>query len=279
MPAEAPVQCVNDLQTPALIIYQHIVEANCNRMLNMAKCNGVNLRPHFKTTKCLEAAILQTGGTKKCMVVSTLAEATYLFENGFDDILYGVPLSSKKIHRCKMLTEKWNRFSVIIDNVDVAKLLHNTPLTNGKKWSIIIKVCCENDRAGICHDSQQIDEIAKLAKDSSLMKFQGVYAHCGETYHCSSVEEVQKIANHTTHLLLKVVERLEAQDIECEEYGVGCTPSCSNPTPAMTNLTEWHPGNYVLYDIMQVRFQTLQMCLCNPINHYFSDDNWILYSG
>lgn len=44
-------------------------------------------------------AELQTGGTKKCMVVSTLLEAEVLADNGFDDILYGVTLSPDRIDR------------------------------------------------------------------------------------------------------------------------------------------------------------------------------------
>nr|CAB3266579.1 D-serine dehydratase-like [Phallusia mammillata] len=265
---------VNDLQTPALIVYQHVVEENCNRMIQLAQSSGVTLRPHFKTTKCLQAAIMQTNGTKRCMVVSTLPEAELLLENGFDDILYGVPLSVKKVQRCKELSHKMELFSVMIDDIHVAKMLQNYPLDNGKMWSVMLKVCCENGRAGMPYDTQQVIETVKLLADSNCMRLKGLYAHCGETYHCNEVKEVQGIANKTTSKLLEVVEKLKANGLECLEYGIGCTPTCSNPTSSMSQLTEWHPGNYVLYDQMQMIIGSCQQAdigcfvLTTVIGHY-----------
>lgn len=40
-----------------------------------------------------------TDGTKRCIVVSTLAEAEFYANAGFDDILYGYPLSPNKLER------------------------------------------------------------------------------------------------------------------------------------------------------------------------------------
>ena len=40
-----------------------------------------------------------TNGTKKEIVVSTVAEAEFFASHGFDDILYGVPIGASKIER------------------------------------------------------------------------------------------------------------------------------------------------------------------------------------
>jgi D-serine deaminase-like pyridoxal phosphate-dependent protein len=53
-----------------------------------ARRRGVQLRPHVKTHKTVEGALLQTGGIRGRIVVSTLAEAFFFAEHGFDDILY-----------------------------------------------------------------------------------------------------------------------------------------------------------------------------------------------
>lgn len=39
-----------------------------------------------------------TGGSRRCIVVSTLAEASFYADNGFEDILYAYCLPFDKVH-------------------------------------------------------------------------------------------------------------------------------------------------------------------------------------
>jgi D-serine deaminase-like pyridoxal phosphate-dependent protein len=74
----AKVGCtINDLRTPCLIINVEKATANAKRMAARAKKMGCKLRPHVKTHKTLEGAELQTNGTKRSIVVSTLSEARF----------------------------------------------------------------------------------------------------------------------------------------------------------------------------------------------------------
>ena len=241
---------INSLQTPALVIYEHIVKKNAQQMIKRAEEYGVKLRPHFKTTKCIEAAVLQTNGTKQCMVVSTLPEAELLCLHGFSDILYGVPLSESKIERCAALSEKLNDFSVFVDRADIVTVLEKY---NAKKlWSVFVKVDCNNRRVGILHNSDSALELVQKVATSPVIKFKGLYAHCGNSYGADSLDHVHNVAVETTTLLLELVQKLKVIGISCPTYGIGSTPTCSNPHPIMKKLTEWHPGNYILYDVMQV---------------------------
>lgn len=47
---------------------------------------------------CSECADIMTGGSRRCIVVSTLAEASFYADNGFDDILYAYCLPFDKVH-------------------------------------------------------------------------------------------------------------------------------------------------------------------------------------
>ena len=60
---------------------------------------GVNSRINFCCAVYSEAADLQTNYSKRCIAVSTLAEAEFYSENGFDDILLAHPVSENKIDR------------------------------------------------------------------------------------------------------------------------------------------------------------------------------------
>ena len=247
---------INDLQTPCLVLDYQKVKQNAERMIALSQEYNVQLRPHFKTTKCVEAAILQTAGTKRGMVVSTLAEAQLLFENDFDDILLGVPLSISKMKRCADFTECMERFCVMVDSQQIAEFISNSsdkiPLKDGKKWNVFLKVDCENGRCGVFHSSDSAIEVAKTLNNSTNVNFCGLYAHCGDSYHKPGVEAIHQVATKTTEYLIAFKNKLEAADIRCETYGIGSTPTCSQPCDAMRQLTEWHPGNYILYDQMQV---------------------------
>ena len=53
---------IADLETPALILDQAVLERNCAAMAERAKRHGVRLRPHIKTAKSAEVAAIATRG-------------------------------------------------------------------------------------------------------------------------------------------------------------------------------------------------------------------------
>ncbi|XP_039266768.1 D-serine dehydratase-like isoform X2 [Styela clava] len=269
---------ISDLPTPALIVYIDKVKKNIKDMEKRSKKYGVRLRPHFKTSKVVKVAELQTAGSKRGLVVSTLPEAEALAENGFDDILYAVPLINDpdKIKRCKALSEKLSEFHVMIDTIDTANLLVSTNLLNGKKWSIFLLTDCGYHRAGALHDSSKLIELAKLLHKSEKIQFQGLYTHCGHSYHLNADKTVKNVADEVVTNLLATVERLKTLGIQCKHYGLGSTPTCSQPTEMMRKVTEWHPGNYVFYDVQQEMLDSCErsdiacMVATRIIGHYSS---------
>ena len=64
-----------------------IAQRNARRMLQRARALGCVLRPHVKTHKTLEGGWLQTGGSCRGIVVSTLAEAAF-FDKSLLALLY-----------------------------------------------------------------------------------------------------------------------------------------------------------------------------------------------
>ncbi|KAG7273485.1 hypothetical protein CRUP_015861 [Coryphaenoides rupestris] len=78
---------ITELSTPALVVDVDVVKRNAQRMISRCEALGVQLRPHMKTHKTLECGDIMTGGSRRCVVVSTLAEASFYADHGFDDIL------------------------------------------------------------------------------------------------------------------------------------------------------------------------------------------------
>ncbi|CAB1326848.1 unnamed protein product, partial [Coregonus sp. 'balchen'] len=68
---------ITTLCTPVMVVDVDIVKRNAEKMRERWTKLGVTLRPHMKTHKTLS-----------CIVVSTLAEASFYADHGYDDILY-----------------------------------------------------------------------------------------------------------------------------------------------------------------------------------------------
>lgn len=70
--------------------------------------------------------------------------------------------------------------------------------------------------------------------------------------------------------------RIRNKGIDCRNVGIGATPTCSKPPEAkfVKGITEFHPGNYVFNDIVQVNIGSCEVddiagkVLTTVISHY-----------
>ena len=81
---------LTDIETPAALIDEMRMAGNIARLQGHLSALGVRLRPHVKTSKCIEVARRQQAAGARGITVSTLKEAEQFFAAGFSDILYAV---------------------------------------------------------------------------------------------------------------------------------------------------------------------------------------------
>ncbi|XP_019615073.1 PREDICTED: uncharacterized protein LOC109462877 [Branchiostoma belcheri] len=241
---------IPDLDTPALLLDIRKVQRNASTMVQRCQDMGVSLRPHMKTHKTIEAGEIMTNGTKRHIVVSTLAEAEFYAGAGFDDVLFATPLTQDKVQRCARLVTQLEQFHVMIDSSAGLDAIKSTPLS-GKQWSVFLKVDCGYGRAGVSHDSVEGVELVRSVVSTPGVQFAGLYAHCGDSYHSDSPQEVKAVGHRTAQNILTFAARLKQEGIECPTVSIGSTPTCSQPADSMGQLTEVHPGNYIFYDVQQ----------------------------
>lgn len=242
---------ISSLPTPALIVDRQKFEANCTKMLELARTNGISLRAQTKTHKTVEGAVLQTGGTRRKVVTSTLTECEMYADAGFEDILYGFPHIPAHQERVWRLRERLEEFHLMVASLETAKLLASSPPPEGKTWSVFLKVDCGNGRAGVVSEDPAAVEIVGYIHQHPRLEFGGIYAHCGNSYGAGSVGEVEEVRDQTRDMMVALRDRLEGAGLVCPVWGVGSTPSCSHPTTGLSSLTEIHPGAYVFYDAQQ----------------------------
>ncbi|MCI4383735.1 hypothetical protein PGIGA_G00029890 [Pangasianodon gigas] len=267
-------QFTKDLCTPAFTVDLDIVRRNSDAMLDRFLRLGVQLRPHMKTHKTIECADIMTRGSRRCIVVSTLAEASFYADDGYDDILYAYPVTSDKVQRCAELSERLSLFHVLVDNSLALQELKARPLKQGKVWNVWLKLDCDNGRVGIPHSDLAALQLAKEISEAEGVELTGIYAHCGNTYGCKGEAQIKAIAQETTSSVLQFVEKLKAVGIQDVKSSIGSTPSCSHPVLDMATLSEVHPGNYVFYDVQQMLIGSCRLediavrVLTRIIGHY-----------
>ena len=244
---------IEDIETPAMLVNKRTFEDNCKRMLETAKSMGnIKLRGQTKTHKTVEGAILQTGGTKRCVVTSTLNECEMYADAGFDDILYGYPLIQSHMKRNYALTEKLSQYHVMVVNDEGVEILTKINPPPNKKWSVFLKVDCGYSRSGVpAEDERCLRIIKRLNQNSDTIIFQGLYAHCGNSYSSKTVNEVANARDDAIQTITRLANKLQSMGIPVHNVGTGSTPSCSHASTQMKKLTEIHPGNYVFYDMQQ----------------------------
>ena len=241
---------VADLRTPSLVCSLAVLERNAKTMLDRAAERGCALRPHLKTCKTVRAAEYATGFTRRRVAVSTLAEARFFADAGFDDILYAMPLSPDKVPEAAALTQRLSAFHVLVDHPDqVAALLRAGPQLaasgagGAKRFSVFVGLDSGYHRDGVDPDDPSSIELVRSLATSEHAVFAGIYTHAGQSYDCANADAIEAVATAERDASVAFASALRAAGLEVPCVGVGSTPTCSRPPPSLDGIDEMHPGD------------------------------------
>ena len=183
---------LKDLTTPAFVINRHAFEGNCRSMLDMVRKRKLKIRPHIKSHKTREGALIQAGDGIDShvtgFVASTLPEINMLVDavprygGPFRDVLYGVPISESKLETLDSLRRKVipddGQIHILIDHpVQVAfveKYVETSP--DKVPFSAFLKLDTGYHRAGITCDDRGVDLAVQILQSPHL-GLTGVYSH------------------------------------------------------------------------------------------------------
>eukprot|EP01060_Flectonema_neradi_P019696 TRINITY_DN2699_c2_g1_i2.p1 TRINITY_DN2699_c2_g1~~TRINITY_DN2699_c2_g1_i2.p1 ORF type:complete len:294 (+),score=49.40 TRINITY_DN2699_c2_g1_i2:3-884(+) len=236
------------LRTPCYTLDKSIAKNNAETMLKRAESLGCTLRPHVKTHKTIEGALLQTGGRRSGIVVSTIREAEFFAENGFSDIIYAVPITPDKVPAAASLSTK-TQFHVVVDNTQQLEAVLQHELN--KKWSIFIMVDCGYHRDGIDPNSTAALELADAVERGGKATLTGLYTHGGHSYNAPTPDKIEDYSRQERDAVSLLAQKLKPKYPNLT-VGVGSTPTCSRPpADGLSGVNEMHPGNYFTYDYNQ----------------------------
>ena len=247
---------LEEIPTPALLVDRTRFRANCDAMRAKAAAAGIRFRPHVKTHKTVEGALLQHGGSRGPITVSTLAEAELFAAAGFDDITYAIPIDPGKLHRAAALTRRV-RLNLLIDHEDGLAALEEFGGAHALRFPVFLKVDSGARRSGVDPSSAASVALARRMKRSERIEFKGLLTHAGHSYGARARDEIVGIAAEEASVLTRFREAVGEPSLV---RSIGATPTASvAPVP---DADELRPGNYVFYDAFQASIGSCALDAC-----------------
>lgn len=274
---------ISDLKTPAFLIDLFILQRNIDAMAKRAERLGVRLRPHVKTHKTAEIARMQAPGPDAAITVSTLAEAQFFRNAGFEDIMYACPLDPNKIPEAAQLSRGMRSFNLLLDHPDTFAALESYAQEHQIRFAVFLKIDCGYHRAGVDPEKGDSYRLAERIHNSRRIDFRGVLTHAGHSYHCRGVEAIAEVARQEREIMAGFAEGLRKRGVKPSVVSAGSTPTAVHAR-SWEGISEIRPGNYVFFDkfMADIGACTLEDCaatvLVSVVGHY-PERNQILVDG
>lgn len=235
------------LPTPCLLLDRARLARNCDRMKAIAARHGVRLRPHLKTSKCVEVAELAFDSSRSG-TVSTLEEASYFAERGIDDLIHAVGIAPAKLDRIAAIGA---RVGVLTDDLEAARAIAAHPA----RFDVWIEIDSGQHRGGVAPSDPALVAIGRVLENAPHVTLRGVLTHAGHSYRARGAEALARIAEIERTSAVEAAERLRAAGIECPEVSVGSTPTATH-AERLDGVTELRAGVYVFGDLFQASIGT-----------------------
>lgn len=231
-----------DIDTPALVIDPHIVEANATRTAKVLAERGVTLRPHAKTHKSVAVARILLAAGATGLTTATLGEAHVFADAGIDDLFVAYPVwaAPAKAARLRALAER-TRLRIGVDSVEGARQL----AASGARVQVLVEVDSGERRTGAL-STQAARDVVRACVDGGLEVI-GAFTHGGHSYRAPDAPAAA--ADDEVRALAWGAEALRTEGVEALVLSAGSTPTAL--LSARDGVTEERPGTFVFGDRQQ----------------------------
>jgi len=239
------VENVQEVCSPALLIYPDRIEENILRMIKIAK-GAKRLRPHVKTHKMAEVVLLQMkhGITKfKC---ATIAEAEMVARCGAPDILLAMQPVGPNLERFFKLKQTFEKtkISCITDNGETIIQLSDMARKTGLLTHVWLDINVGMNRTGIIPGEKAIRFFNRII-DSPMLAAEGLHVYDGHIHEENPAKRKQ-ICDEAYSQVESMIDELERQGITPVRVVAGGTPSF--PVHAQRKGVDLSPGTTLLWD-------------------------------
>jgi D-serine deaminase-like pyridoxal phosphate-dependent protein len=237
-------------RTPALLLDVRRVRQNAGRVREIAERNGVRLRPHIKTHKCIEVGRIQTEGFDGAITVSTLEEARAFAAQGFADVTYAVPIEPGKFGDAIEILRSGVKLNLLTDDGETVARLDEAARKVGVKFDVFVKIDCGTHRVGVEPHTAEAVEIPRTITDAKNLNFAGILTHAGHSYDAKTKDEIVEIARHERDSMAELAATLRGDGVDVPFVSIGSTPTITH-VDHLDGVDEIRPGNYIFFDAFQ----------------------------
>lgn len=235
-----------DLPTPCVVVDRERLDRNIAEMSTYAARQGLRLRPHAKTHKCLQIARRQLDAGAAGLTVATIGEAEVFAGGGCTDLFIAYPLWVD-VRRATRLRELAERCHIAV-GVDSAEGAEAVARHAGNAVDVVVEVDSGHHRTGVTPNLAA--DVAAAAQRAGLV-VRGVFTFPGHSY---GPGLAARAADDERRALSVAAAAMETAGIEVGVVSGGSTPSAHHTGGAP--LTEIRPGVYVFGDAQQVELGT-----------------------
>ncbi len=248
---------ISALDTPSVVVYLDVLEANIAEMSRLAAEAGVKLRPHTKIHECPDIAKLQIAGGACGIEVGTIERAICMAEAGIEDILVAHPFfGDQKLDILRRLIEKPGlKLTVMVDMMEQAGPISRVGEALGRRIPVLLKINTGGNRFGVPRGEPALRLATQLCGLPGVA-FEGLYAH--ESGGKPTPESQEQLALEAATVMAETARLLTSAGIPATHVSVGASPTfratCSLlKEKRFPEITEIHPGHCVMVDMWHVK--------------------------
>jgi D-serine deaminase-like pyridoxal phosphate-dependent protein len=214
------VSNLDDVMTPALVVYPEYIASNIERTLALLGGDGDRWRVHIKTAKLGYTLLMLVERGVRNFKCATTLELLVACQCGAADVLLAYPSIGANARRAREIAEQYPqvRISVLVENPEQLQQWR------GSRLGVFIDINPGMNRTGI--DEGQGAEVFDLAKamGASGLEFRGL--HCYDGQHREPDERKRTIAAHHGYTrLIEIVSEIERIGIRVPEVITAGTPT------------------------------------------------------
>src|SRR6267378_2260810 len=214
------VSSIEELLTPALVLYPEILVSNIERTLDLLGGDPNRLRVHIKTAKLgYTLRILVERGIRNFKCATTL-ELLVACRSGAADVLFAYPAMGANVRRVREIADQFPgvRISTLAENEEQVRQWR------GSRVGVFLDINPGMDRTGIEQTHSDIAVQLARAIAGLGLEFRGLHYYDG---HLGGLEMHERIAvAHAGYdRLLNVVSELERSGVRVPELITAGTPT------------------------------------------------------
>jgi D-serine deaminase-like pyridoxal phosphate-dependent protein len=236
-----------NLTEPTLLLDKQKCIQNIASIVEKAKRNQVQLRPHFKTHQSHEVGRwFRKLGVEK-ITVSSLTMATYFAEDNWTDITVAIPVNVNEHERINQLAQRIT-LNLLVVSPEAIQLL-------GERIQHPVNLFIEIDngyhRTGVSPtDFNTVDLILDQIRKFPQLTFVGFLGHAGHSYKANGDKD-RILQIHTDSIgCMQQLKQRYLNEYPDMILSTGDTPTCS-VSEDFSGVDEIRPGNLVFYDVTQ----------------------------